>query len=528
MISTLIEPSVLFHHRSPFSEAIKMSNITTIAVQASILFSILLISYTILKIFYNLFLHPLRSYPGPLLARATILAFQRASIQGKIHLWQHDLHKKYGPVVRYSPDELSFIEPEVWKDVYGHKASHGGGSFAKDSKFYGPDIFGTPPGLIRADTVSHARQRKLVSHAFSDKALREQESLLKSYVELLVKKLKETVEGEGKGAANLVDWYNFTTFDIMADLTFGEPLKLLEGSTYSPWVRALFDNLKLVLFSQHIRAWPGIEALLNMLVPETVREKRRLHIRHSVDRVEKRLARKTDRPDIWTYVMRFSDSEENKGKGLTETEMHSNAGLFMLAGTETTATELSGLTYRLLKSPERLNRLKREIRDAFETYEDMTMVKLSQLEYLGACIEEGLRVYPPVPFGLARVVPKGGGLVGGRWMPEGISVSVPQYAAYHSALNFKNPDDFIPERWLLEGEAEYSSDRKTVLNPFSYGPRNCLGKNLAYHEMRLVLASILWNFDMELAEGSDGWLDQQTFVLWKKGPLMVKLTPIRK
>lgn len=143
---------------------------------------------------------------------------------------------------------------------------------------------------------------------------------------------------------------------------------------------------------------------------------------HSVERVEKRMARKTDRPDIWTYVMRYSESEENKEKGLSTTEMHSDAALFMLAGTETTATELSGMTHYLLKDPVRMERLKREIRDAFPTYEDMTMTKLSQLEYLGACIEEGLRMYPPVALGLPRTAPKGGAKVNGYWVPEGVSL----------------------------------------------------------------------------------------------------------
>jgi cytochrome P450 len=75
--------------------------------------------------------------------------------------------------------------------------------------------------------------------------------------------------------------------------------------------------------------------------------------------------------------------------GLLPTQLHSNASLFMLAGTETTATELSGITYYLHQQPEKLARLKKEVREAFASMDDMTMTKLSQLEYLNACIEEG-------------------------------------------------------------------------------------------------------------------------------------------
>jgi cytochrome P450 len=164
----------------------------------------------VIKVFYNLFLHPLRTYPGPLLARASSLEYQRQILGGYSHIWIHELHKKYGPVVRLSPNVLDYTDPEVWKDVYGHKAS----SFTKDlENFYGPDSYGNPAGLLRADNVSHGRQRKQVSHAFSDKALRDQEELLKGYVNTLVEQLEKIAKTGEK--INMVKWLNFTTFDIM-------------------------------------------------------------------------------------------------------------------------------------------------------------------------------------------------------------------------------------------------------------------------------------------------------------------------
>jgi hypothetical protein len=91
------------------------------------------------KVLYNIFLHPLRSYPGPLFARASVLEIQRQTIKGSTHLWLHNLHKTYGPVVRFSPNILSFIEPDAWKDIYGYKAT----AFQKDVRhFYGPDAYG--------------------------------------------------------------------------------------------------------------------------------------------------------------------------------------------------------------------------------------------------------------------------------------------------------------------------------------------------------------------------------------------------
>jgi hypothetical protein len=143
----------------------------------------------------------------------------------------HGLHQKYGPVVRYGPNKLSNIEAETWKEVYGHQAPQ----WPKDPNYLGQDLYENAPGLIRADANSHSRQRKPVPHAFSDKALREQEHAVKHYVSLLIEKLEQDAN-KHDGAVNLVSWFNFTTFDVMVELTFGESLNQLAGSIYSPGV----------------------------------------------------------------------------------------------------------------------------------------------------------------------------------------------------------------------------------------------------------------------------------------------------
>lgn len=102
---------------------------------------------------------------------------------------------------------------------------------------------------------------------------------------------------------------------------------------------------------------------------------------------------------------------------------------------------------------------------------------------------------------------------------------------YANPDHFLEPEDFRPERFLPANHPLYDGrfkayDSMAVFKPFSAGPRDCIGKNLAYSEMRLVAARVLLRFDIELAEGtSDSWLDdQRVFVIWEKTPLMIKLT----
>lgn len=112
-----------------------------------------------------------------------------------------------------------------------------------------------------------------------------------------------------------------------------------------------------------------------------------------------------------------------------------------------------------------------------------------------------------------------------------VSVGVHPLSTTHSPDNFCLPDEFIPERWLPSATQDLSSpyynDRRDAVQPFSVGPRSCLGKSLAYNEMRVILARMLWNFDLALSADSLEWHRQATYTLWEKKPLMVQLYDVR-
>lgn len=91
-----------------------------------------------------------------------------------------------------------------------------------------------------------------------------------------------------------------------------------------------------------------------------------------------------------------------------------------------------------------------------------------------AVLSEAFRLYPPVAGQMPRVVPEGGAMIAGQFVPEGTIVSVAQWPANHSVRNFSDPEQFKPERFL-EPE-KFAHDDFDVLQPFSTGPRNCIGK----------------------------------------------------
>jgi cytochrome P450 len=118
------------------------------------------------------------------------------------------LHNKYGEVVRVSPNEISFISGETaWQDIYGFRVRQLKGhlNMQKDPVWYPAPINGAASILVSNDEA-HSRGRRVLSHAFSEKALAKQEPLLTRFVDLLVDGLKDTVAA-GEGPQDMTDWY---------------------------------------------------------------------------------------------------------------------------------------------------------------------------------------------------------------------------------------------------------------------------------------------------------------------------------
>ncbi|KAL4874936.1 cytochrome P450 [Aspergillus karnatakaensis] len=460
----------------------------------------------------SIYFHPLRHMPGP----ATWLAFPVlryvSAVRGRLDRDMHRLHAQYGEAVRFTPNEVSFTTPEAWKDIYALK--HPQLPKVVSSASPGIDIVST------LDDHDHARHRKALSLAFSSRGLLAQEPTIVSYVDKLIDHLKGTAES--RQPTDMARWYNLTTFDIIGDLAFGQSFGGLDNSRYHHWVSTIFN---LVKFSQLVKvrdAYPAftpfLAALLSGRLLQAIK-KQKQHTRHTVQR---RLQQGSShgRVDFMDSMLRHRGE---KG-GLTEQEIEANSSLLIVAGSETTASELSGVTYWLLRSPAVLAKVAAEVRSQFQTEAEINYYNVStRLPYMLACLEEGLRMYPPVPTGTQRrvVSPL---KISGYSIPAGTKVSVHQLSAYRSMANFHEPESFIPERWLPEGKNDptslFFSDRRDVLQPFSVGPRNCIGINLAYAEMRIVLARLLWNFDLELCEESQEWADQKSYALWDRPPLM--------
>jgi cytochrome P450 len=316
-------------------------------------------------------------------------------VRGSSEFTIRDLHSKYGEVMRVSPNEVFFLNPQAWKDIYGH-------GHAEFPKKYPEGVHMDPRKIISSNPKDHFRLRRAMLPAFSDKALSQQEALIGTYVDLLIQRLREV--SDTANYANMVRWYNLTTFDLIADLTYGESLHGLETGQSNVWINNIEKILIIAPIFVLIGASQMVGKVVLLLLGPLLRKAENSHLASVEKLARTRLtARKQpDRGDFMDFFLR----SRGEAHQLSDEEIIVNSDLIMVAGSETTATLLSGLTYLLLKTPHALQRVTQEVREAFSSDEDMTFRETrAKLPYLLACLEEGLRLFPPVPLALSRSVP---------------------------------------------------------------------------------------------------------------------------
>lgn len=185
-----------------------------------------------------------------------------------------------------------------------------------------------------------------------------------------------------------------------------------------------------------------------------------------------------DRRDFFYHLLNAKDPET--GKGFSMDELWGESNLLIIAGSDTTSTAMAGTFFYLAHNVEVLKKLCEEIREAFEDVEDIVSgPKLSACSYLRACIDETMRMSPPVAGALPRQVLTGGLDIDGVHVPAGFDVGVPHYSIHHNPDYYPRPFDYIPERWLSDSEANplhgKLGDAHAAFCPFSIGPRGCIG-----------------------------------------------------
>lgn len=162
--------------------------------------------------------------------------------------------------------------------------------------------------LTAIDDNEHSRHRRSLASAFSEKALREQEPLIKKYIDLFITRLHENT---GRGAQDMVSWYNFVTFDIIGDLTMGDSFDCLQQSDYHPFVSYHYEYFKTSAFLTAARQFWQLTPILLRFIPKDLQKSRMSHAVFAKEKIEKRIAMGTERHDFMSNVLRHNGKEVN-------------------------------------------------------------------------------------------------------------------------------------------------------------------------------------------------------------------------
>jgi len=371
-------------------------------------------------------------------------------------------------------------------------------------------------GLITLNHDEHRRHRRLLSHGFSMTSLYRFLPAFDRHARHLVKAWEAYPVVE-----SVHDWMTRVTFDIIADQAFGYDANCIDGS---PAGNAFaHDCCKIAqMVMLHFLHAPGLAHLWRLLHYRTFANVDRIIYSCIAQRKAERAARKEKELDSSAAPQNNSGSADASTRSSTpassrrgsyaprdlldlmldngtwtDLELRDEAFIFFLAGHETTAVTMPWFLAHVSADLKLQQRLREEANDVLGT-EPLSKETEKRLPVLTNVIKEILRLYPPA-FAVTRFAEKAVDVDGAR-IPEGYDVFISVLGLQRQAAAYENPNTFNPDRW----EASDLPDPLFFL-PFTFGPRQCIGMNLAWLEMKATLSTILRTYELRLLGEIPDW-----------------------
>ena len=367
-----------------------------------------------LRILYNIYFHPLSSFKGPAYLTASDIPLAFFQLRGTSHHVLAKAHQEYGSVVRIGPNTLSFIESSAWNDIYGHRK--GRAVLPKDPQFYNEMLLDKKTLTLASNDDAVPLRRAMLS-AFSPIALLELEPTFQGHANHLMAQLAKT--SLEKGIVDMRMWFISSLFDITSDFAFGEDLGCVRNGRFHEWVKNVVSVFYAVtLLHQCHKFWP-LNRILAALIPPSVQAMKENHDQAALQRIRRRINNPTDRHDFVSHFLRNAEKEN-----ISMPVIEAQSTVVILAGSQTTATALIAAVYYILSDQNIYKKLCDEIRSAFADSTEITLQNVAaKLPYLGAVIKETLRLHTPIANGLPRLVPDGGAMISGNWIPSNVGTS---------------------------------------------------------------------------------------------------------
>ncbi|KAK1988402.1 cytochrome P450 [Colletotrichum cereale] len=459
------------------------------------------VGYWIFLGIYRISFSPLSKIPGPRLAALSYLyeGYYDVWLGGKYFLKIAELHKRYGPIVRITPDEVHFADPEFLDTLY----PVGGRKTEKPTWF--ALITGTPHSIV--STINHdlhRQRRNAINSFFSTASIHRFEHIMKEHLARLLSRLDASARANE--VVKIHEVFKAAASDIITAYAFDDCFNFLDMPDYG---KTFFESTDNFFLLTHLCVlipplYPIIQNspdwILGFLFPglKEVRTRQNWWL-DQVHKIRKSPDSQLVKQTIFGGILNSKLPDEEK----SDLRLASEAQLVVFAGEGTTAWGLNAALYELLAHPEELRKLKAEL-STIELGSDgiPALSQVESLPYLGAVIQEALRVHPGVLTRQMRVAPdapitytdKAAGKT--YVVPPGAVTSMSPLVTHRNPDAFEDPAEFRPQRWIDDPKlARY-------FHGFARGSRNCIGMTLARRELALILATIVSKYD--LYNGQDG------------------------
>ncbi|KFX89674.1 hypothetical protein V490_06862 [Pseudogymnoascus sp. VKM F-3557] len=460
------------------------------------------------SVLYNVLFHPLRAYPGPLAARATIWwkiyteVIKKESMSDVLF----GLHRQFGDIVRIGPNELHFANPAAYHDIYNSSAR-----WDKERMLY--EGFGEDHSSFGMLTYAESRPRKeVLLPLFSRRAILSMQGLVREKIDHFASILaKNNANGN---SSDLLLGFRCFTIDTITTFCFAQSVDAIDEPEFAaPIVEAMDNTLPAFHAFKYFpllrKSILSIPPWLSLKISPQMAGLSRLQMllgKQVTDVIANPDSLK-DSPHPIIYS-RLLDPDVQKGNPIPDaTSLYEEAQSLVFAGGVTVADTLMTGYFQILSQPSLYTKLQAEVLGVWPDIDSPPKFEvLETLPTLTATIKESLRHSPGVSSSLLRIVPANGATISGRPIPGGTIVGMSSAIVHKAPSIFADPESFAPERWLEKGAVGLDK----YLVSFSKGPRSCTGVNLAWCELYIAFATLLRRFDMELdgtTEADLAWRD---------------------
>ncbi|KAJ7096192.1 cytochrome P450 [Mycena epipterygia] len=463
---------------------------------------------------YNYFISPLSKVPAPRVVHLGDWWLLWQSVTFNRCFAVDECFKSHGPLVRVAANKVAVNSVKGIQEIYhGH-------TYPKSDWYKGFTFGGLHNNFSTDDPKFHAFVNKWSAPPFRKENLVKGEPAARRILDQFTERVK--LSGP---TLEIVSFFRLLALDMMGAIVLGCDFQQVETGKTHPCVA---DIDRFMIDKQLYNYLPGIVYWILNFVPlkplRNIFESGPRFLKYAAALYENAGSEETDddQLNILSNLKNFVDPKT--GESPPENLVISQAAAFLFAGADTTTVSLVYIVWEISRNPVVYANLRKVLE---EVIPDPGMIPSAQVlkdtPYLAAVIKEGLRLWAPGQSMLERVVPAGGAVHEGYYLPAGTVIAGQAWSSHRRDTTFPDPHVFRPERWLTEIDGKQAiyedSDMLSTYWPFGIGIRGCIGRPLAEMELYMIISTIVRRFKIKPARRTteDSMRPMDVFMLRPSG-----------